>query len=177
VNGRLTRNDISHAALLRELGSVANRSTLHEEAFRRMFSLESKRALRSRKSFLLALLEVVGAAASEKNRKTLGSVLSALDSNMRETDVTGWYKDDCVVGLMFTEIAVEDRSSILAIITSRVNETLRSHLTAQQVGQVRISFHLFPEERDEMIVNAAGGSALYNDLSLLEEEVRRVGSR
>ncbi|MGA8273804.1 MAG: hypothetical protein WB919_19735 [Candidatus Sulfotelmatobacter sp.] len=176
MNGRLTRTDISHAALLRELDSVANRSTLHEEAFRRMFSLESKRAQRSRKSFLLALLEVAGSPASEKNRKTLASVLSVLDSNMRETDVTGWYKDNCVVGLMFTEIAVEDRNSILATITSRVNETLRSHLTPQQVGQVRISFHLFPEERDEMIISAAGASALYGELSVLEE-VRRVGSR
>jgi len=176
VNGRLTRTDISHAAVLRELGSVANRSTLHEEAFRRMFSLESKRAQRSRKSFLLALLGVGGAPASEKNRKTLASVLSVLDSNMRETDVTGWYKDDCVVGLMFTEITLEDRSSILATITSRVNGTLRSHLSAQQVSQVRISFHLFPEERDEMIMSAVGGSTLYGDLSVLEE-ARRVGSR
>jgi len=173
VNGRLTRNDISHATLLRELGSVANRSTLHEEAFRRMFSLESKRAQRSRKSFLLALLEVAGAPASAKNRKTLASVLSVLDSTMRETDVTGWYKNDCVVGLMFTEITLEDRSSILATITGRVNGTLRSHLTAQQIGQVRISFHLFPEERDEMIIP----SALYSDLSAIEEPARRVGSR
>ena len=99
-----------------------------------------------------------------------------LDSNMRETDVTGWYKEDCIVGLMFTEIAAEERGSILATIMARVNQTLRSHLTAQQYGQVSISFHLFPEEREERIIRAKSAPPLYTDRPVIDE-ARRVGSR
>lgn len=176
MNGRPSRNHGSHVRLPQKLGSIADRSILHEEAFRRMFSLESKRAQRSRKSFLLTLLEMQGQPTSEKSKKMLGKILSLLDSKMRETDATGWYKEDCVVGLMFTEIAAEDRSSILATIMSRLNQTLRSHLTEQQFGQVSISFHLFPEERDERIIKTDGAPPLYADRSVIDE-ARRVGSR
>lgn len=176
MNGRPTRNHGSHVRIPHHLGSIADRSILHEEAFRRMFFLESKRAERSRKSFLLALLEVEGQLASEKSKKMLGKILSVLDSNMRETDVTGWHKDDCIVGLMFTEIAVEDRGSILATIMARLKETLRGHLTAPQFGQVSISFHLFPEERDERVISTSSERPLYTDRPAIDE-VRRVGSR
>ncbi len=174
MNGRPTRNHDSHVRLPHHLGSIADRSILHEEAFRRMFSLETKRAQRSRKSFLLALLEVEGQPASEKSKKMLGKILSVVDANMRETDVTGWYKDDCIVGLMFTEIAAEERGSVLATITARLNETLRGHLTPQQHGQVSISFHLFPEERVIRANNSA--PSLYTDRPVVDE-AGRVGSR
>jgi hypothetical protein len=112
--------------------------------------------------------------ASGNNRKTLGKVLSVLDSTTRETDVTGWYKDETVVGVMFTEIAIEDRGSILATIMTRMSETLRRHLTPQQFSQMGISFHLFPEEREEKILPTPVGPALYPDLSG-RDEARRLG--
>jgi hypothetical protein len=174
VAGRMSRNAGSYLSPLRGLVSVADRSILHEDAFRRMLSLERKRAQRSQKPFLLTLLEMENELAGERSRKTLARILSALDSTTRETDVTGWYKSECVVGVMFTEIAVEDRSSILATIMARVSETLRSHLTAQQFAQVGISFHLFPEERDEKILPTAVGASLYPHLSA-QDEARRLG--
>lgn len=176
MNGRPTRKHGSHVRVPHHLGSVADRSILHEEAFRRMFCLETKRAHRSGKSFLLALLEVEGQPTSEKSKRMLDKILSALDSNMRETDVTGWHKEDCIVGLMFTEIAAEERGSILTTIMARVNHTLRSRLTAQQYGQVSISFHLFPEEREERIIRAKSAPPLYTDRPVIDE-ARRVGSR
>jgi hypothetical protein len=174
VNGRLNRNNGSYSSSLQEFASIADRSILREAAFRRMLSLERKRAQRSRKPFLLTLLEMENQLASEKSRKTLGKVLSVLDSTTRETDVTGWYKDECVVGVMFTEIAIEDRSSILATIMARVSDTLRSHLTSQQFNQVGISFHLFPEERDERILPAPVVPPVYADL-VAHDEARRLG--
>jgi hypothetical protein len=174
VNGRTNRNNGSHSSPLQQLVSIADRSVLREEAFRRMLSLERKRAQRSRKSFLLTLLEMEYQMASENSRQTLGKVLSVLDSTTRETDVTGWYKDECMVGVMFTEIAVQDRGSILATIMTRVSETLRDHLTPEQFSQLGISFHLFPEEWDEKILPTPVGSPLYSDVSG-RDEARRLG--
>jgi hypothetical protein len=174
VAGRIDRNLGSYLSPLRGLVSVADRSILHEDAFRRMLSLERKRAQRSQKPFLLTLLEMENELAGERSRTTLAKILSALDSTTRETDVTGWYRSECVVGVMFTEIALEDRTSILATIMARVSETLRSHLTAQQFAQVGISFHLFPEARDEKMLPTAVGASLYPDLSA-HDEARRLG--
>lgn len=127
--------------------SIAERSILHEEAFQRILSLETKRAQRSQKPFLLSLLEMESHLPSEQARITLGKILSILDSTSRDTDVTGWYKSQSVVGVMFTEIASADRSAILATIIARMNHTLRGHLTPREFTQLGISFHVFPEQQ------------------------------
>jgi hypothetical protein len=78
------------------------------------------------------------------------------------------------VGVMFTEIATEDRSSVVATIMARVSETLRGHLTSQQFSQVGISFHLFPEEREEKMLPTPVVPSLYPDL-VGHDEARRLG--
>jgi hypothetical protein len=174
VDANLSRNIRSRSSRIDGSVSLADRSILPEAAFQRMLSLERKRAQRSRKPFLLALLEMEHPLAGARHQKTLTRILSALDSATRDTDVTGWYKDECVVGVMFTEIAIEDRTSILATIMARVNETLRDHLTALQFGQVGICFHLFPEGPDDEFVKSSGNSPLYVDL-LEREAAGRLG--
>lgn len=155
--------------------SVADRSILHEEAFRRMISLERKRAHRSRKPVLLTLLEIENSMPYEKTRKALGKILVALAATTRETDVTGWYQNNHVVGVMFTEIASGDRGSILSTITARVSGTLRRHLTPQHFSEVGISFHTFPEEQViEKTIPSPSAPRLFPNLSA-GEEARRVG--
>ena len=75
--------------------SVGERKILHEEAFKQMISVERKRTERSRKPFLLMLLETGEYHTSEKNGKVLANILSALLASTRETDVIGWYKNEC----------------------------------------------------------------------------------
>jgi hypothetical protein len=174
VDANLSRDNRSGSSRVTGSISLADRSILPEAAFQRMLSLERKRAQRSRKPFLLALLEMEHPLAGARNQKTLTRILSALDSATRDTDVTGWYKHECVVGVMFTEIAIEERSSILATIMTRVNETLQEHLTAQQFGQVGICFHLFPEGPDEEFLRASSNSSLYVDI-LERESAGRLG--
>lgn len=175
MNARFSRINGSHLSPLQRLVSVADRSILHEEAFRRMLSLETKRAQRSRKPFLLSLFELESPLSSEKTRNTLGKILSVLDSNTRDTDVTGWYRDESVVGVMFTEIAIEDRSPILATIMARMSGTLRGHLTPQQFIQLGISFHVFPEEQImERILPSASAPPLYAEI-VAADEARRLG--
>ena len=63
-----------------------------------MISVERKRTERSRKPFLLMLLETGERQTSEKNGKILANILSALLASTRETDVIGWYKNDVLSG-------------------------------------------------------------------------------
>jgi lipopolysaccharide/colanic/teichoic acid biosynthesis glycosyltransferase len=130
-----------------------------------MISLERKRTERSRKPFLLMLLDMGNGLRSEKNEKALDKVLSALSLSTRETDVTGWYKKNSVVGVMFTEFGAEDRNSILSTMMTRVSETLRNNLSSQQFGLISISFHLFPEEWNHDIPQRPSNPTLYPDLA------------
>jgi len=165
VNLRRSGNGTTRGILPAETASAGERYILNEQSFQRMIALERKRTKRSRKPFLLMLLDMGEYQASHKNGKALSDILSSLSVSTRETDVTGWYKNDSVVGVMFLEIAVDDRSTILSTMMTRVSETLRSHLTSQQFNQISISFHLFPEEWEQEIPQGPSDSTLYPDLS------------
>jgi lipopolysaccharide/colanic/teichoic acid biosynthesis glycosyltransferase len=143
----------------------ADRSVLNEESFQRMISLERKRTERSRKPFVLMLLDMGNCLPTDRNGKVLGKVLSALSLATRETDVTGWYENNSVVGVMFTEINIDDRGSILSTMMARVSETLRSNLSLEQYSQISISFHLFPEDWDHEVPQRPSNPRFYPDLS------------
>jgi hypothetical protein len=154
--------------------STADRSTLREQDFLRVIWHERKRAERSRKPSVLMLIEMESQFPFERNGEALGKMLSALAAATRETDVTGWYKDDCVVGVMFTEIMVEDGASIVTTVMTRVSEALQSRLSSRQLNQVSISFHLFPEARDHGISAMPGTPTVYPDLEVRDEAGRLV---
>lgn len=143
---------------------VTNRecSVLDEQSFRRMIAVERKRTERSRQPFLLLLLNAGNCLPSDTNGRVLGQVLSALSLATRETDVTGWYKTHSVVGVMFTEISIDERGSIVSTVMSRVSETLRNNLTLQNFSQISISLHVFPEDWNQD--TAQGNPTLYPDL-------------
>ena len=164
-----------------QLGPVAvapapatERTILDEEAFRRMISLERKRSERSRKPFVLMLLDMGDRVSSGKNGKVLEKIVSALSVTTRETDVTGWYTKQCSVGVMFTEIGFDDRTATLSTVITRVSDTLRNNLTFEQFNQVSISFHVFPEgwENDDDPGKRPSNPTLYPDLTKRDESRR-----
>jgi len=129
-----------------------------------MISLERKRSERSRKPFLLMLVEVRGSVAAEDNGQVLTIIMSSLSVTTRETDLRGWHVHDAVVGVMFTEIGIEDRNTIAKIISRRINGTLASNLSSEQLKQLRISFHVFPEEWNHDASVRTKNPTLYPDL-------------
>jgi len=145
------------------------RSILKEDAFRRMISLERKRSERSRKPFVLMILDMGDQHASENNRQALRKVATALSVTARETDLTGWYVDDCAVGVMFTEIGFADRSATLSTMITRVSNTLRATLLPEEFNQVSISFHVFPEDWDHEADRRPTNPTLYPDLNKRNE--------
>jgi len=146
-------------------GSTGERSAFDEETFRRMLIIERKRTERSGKPFLLMLLEAGNHQGSEKNERTLESILSALLLSTRETDVIGWYKDRTTIGAMFTGLMADERNAILSTILTRISATLRDALTFEQFNQVSISFHFFPDSWDHEVPGRPSDAVLYPDLS------------
>lgn len=165
MNVRRSGNGSHLGPLVASPISLAERTILREDAFRRMISLERKRSERSRKPFLLMLLDMGEHLHSQQNGKTLEGILAALTLSTRETDATGWYTNNSVIGIMFTEIGFEDRSGVVSTLINRVGETLRNNLTFEQFNQVSISFHVFPEDWDSTDGRRPSNPRLYPDLS------------
>ncbi len=149
--------------------SMEDRAIPTDEAFHRVISVERKRTARSRQPFLLMLLDIHN-CLSHHNSSTLDSIISVLTSSTRETDITGWYKDNSVIGIMFTEIGRTAHEPIISNILGRLSSALRTRLAPGQFDQIAISFHLFPEERSQ-VPPQPPNRVLYPDL------VRRDNSR
>ena len=150
------------------------REVLKEDTFRRTIAVERKRTERSRKPFLLTLLEVANPNGPEESERVLDRMMSALLLSTRETDVIGWYKDRTTVGLIFTDLVVNDRSSILSVILGKVSTTLRDELTPEQFTQVSMSFHFFPDHWDQGQSGHPSNPALYPDLIRFDQGRRSL---
>ena len=145
------------------LNGLDLKEVLTEEVFRRMISLERKRSERTQRPFVLLLMETGCTQPTATNGRVLFDVLSAMQSATRETDIIGWYETNSAVGVMFTEITLENKL-ILSTILSRISEVLRGRLTDEQFGEIRFSFHLFPEEWDPSNPERQSNPTLYPDL-------------
>lgn len=145
--------------------STVERGTLSEVAFKRVIAIERKRTERSKAPFVLMLLELTKHQNTERTKRALECILSALLGACRDTDLVGWYKEDCIIGVMFTGLLLTDKNSILSAILNRVSDTLRNELSFEQFSQISISFHLFPDDWEDDKPGRPSNSALYPDLS------------
>ena len=162
-----TRRSLDHAGLdlfATDPEPVSSSSILSEEAFHKMISLERKRTERSLKPFLVMLLDLGEEVLTNGSSGTLGKILEVLVQSTRETDAVGWYKDRLVVGVMFTELDVEERRNILNTVLTRVSTSLQDNLSFEQFGQISISFHWFPEEWGHGVTKRPSDPVFYPDL-------------
>lgn len=122
-----------------------SKEILPEETFRRMISLEKKRSERTQRPFALLRMDAQRSLLIENNAGALLNVLSVLQAATRDTDLVGWHETNVSVGVMFTEVTLENEL-ILTTVLSRINATLREKLTTEQFSQIKFSYQLFPEE-------------------------------
>ena len=128
--------------------TVPERQFFNQEAFHRVISLERRRTERSRKPILLMLLDMGDQLASESGEKNVSRLLATLLTSTRDTDVVGWYESDRIIGVMFTEICLENRKTIVSTMIARLSDILRNNAELEQFSRVGISFHVFPDDWD-----------------------------
>jgi len=121
----------------------SNRGLVEQDSFLRSIYLEQKRTERSRRRFVLMLLEL-------DERKTVGAVfekvISALWAATRETDIKGWYREGSVIGVIFTEIAPSEGRAAASSLLTKVNTALTRVLTVEESKRLSLTCHIFPED-------------------------------
>ena len=146
------------------------RELLPQSEFLRALCLERKRAERSRKPFVLMLLEVTGPDAAHAP-PLLNRLVPAVLRSVRETDVVGWHKERAVLGVIFAELGVSDKHAVLAALRTRMTAVLKSTVLAKELPRIAITFHCFP---DDWRADAAGEriGTLYPDLVERDDATR-----
>jgi exopolysaccharide biosynthesis polyprenyl glycosylphosphotransferase len=119
---------------------------LNEKSFSQMLCLERKRTERSGRRFVLMLLESETLVRGGSDDHALDRVMRTLLQSTRETDIKGWYKENTVVGVIFTEVGPADGKTVATALLNRVTNALCATLSIDEINQIRVSFHVFPDD-------------------------------
>lgn len=146
----------------------------NEDYFNRMLSLERKRTQRSKKPFLLTLIDISRLVNPHPNLVVIHCIGKALDEGIRETDVRGWYKKGLIIGVIFTELE-NARGEVRERIFGKILLSLARELEPEELDKVEITFHVFPEDHDKEGGKGRFNMSLYKDI--LEGERKNGLSR
>ena len=143
-----------------------------EKQFLQMLSRERKRSERSRKHLLLMLIDSEVLPKSKNDKIVLGQIADAVSRVVRETDLIGWFDEGSVIGVIFTELGSADVGSAFKIIEAKVKTGLQGPLKLSQLGHIRITLYVFPEDSAEMGRRGVVTTRLYPDLFAAERKKR-----
>jgi len=135
---------------------------LAENVFHSMLTLERRRAERSRKPFVLMLLDanLENGTAQQILRQAVDIVLAS----KRETDMVGWYKQGAILGVIFTEVTVSGSAPVTETLRAKMESAFVKHLGRDRADKIAISLHIFPESWDKDGSGWVADSKLYPDL-------------
>ncbi len=141
---------------------------LPQRLFMRLLHVERKRTERSQRRFVLMLLDpgrLLKTGNRENKDRVVEKVLQALSQSTRDTDITGWYKDGSVIGVIFTEVGGDEETVVVKALATKVSDVLYRTLTVGQVNEIKLSFHVFPEDWDDDGPSGPANSSLHVELA------------
>lgn len=165
--------EIHESGILQSIGPFSREygGLYDENHFKEMLCLERRRTERSRKPFLLMLIRVGELLEGANGNDVLSGVVGALFHSTRETDVKGWYLQDSILGIIFSEIAETGVHAAADHINSKILNGLRGVLNPEDVKRIQFSSHLFPGDQYRAHFIEKPDLTLYPDLK--NRSVRR----
>jgi lipopolysaccharide/colanic/teichoic acid biosynthesis glycosyltransferase len=136
---------------------------LAEAQFLRMLYLERKRTERSGRRFVLMLLKSDNLLRAA-NKQVFETLLHTLFHSSRETDIKGWYKDGLILGVIFTDLGCAEGKVVAHALLTKIIAALDSTLSNEQINQITLSFHVFPDDWSEYEPEGLAASALYPEV-------------
>ncbi len=127
-----------------------------------MLTLERMRAERSNKAFILMLMDV-----NPENGSAVGILKQAADTALtskRETDLVGWYVENAVLGIIFTEVNLDANRPVTETLRRKIEAALCKRIGSKKAAKIAISLHVFAERRDRNNSSCAKDSKVCPEL-------------
>jgi lipopolysaccharide/colanic/teichoic acid biosynthesis glycosyltransferase len=132
--------------------------------FRHILRVQRMRTERSKKPFLLLLIDISRLIETTQNIEIVDKVKTSLDLSLREIDIRGWYNHNSrTIGVLFTEMESMDEASIDTIV-HKIYDRFCEKLDLDWIKYIYISFHIFPETKQGLSSNEPFNINLYPDL-------------
>src|ERR1700747_3365270 len=152
--------------VLARIGHVPQgHEVLTETTFHALLTHERRRAERSRKPFVLMLLEMHASQAKSVGASFSERVKSAIAGATRETDLIGWYEEGRILAVIFAELNVEENVPVAELLRSKIETVLANSVGAKAAARIVITTHIFPESWNQNGTERPADLKLYPDLS------------
>jgi len=149
----------------REDVPVERRAFLGEETFRAMLALERRRAERSRQPFVLMLLDTRAVDADRKSSAFFKRLASVVSGAIRESDLVGWYEQDAVLAVIFTEVNTNESCFVTEVLSAKMVDTLQANFDQTLARKLVLTVHIFPEKWESGRADRVADIKLYPDVS------------
>ena len=136
-----------------------------EEEFHAMLTLERRRAERSRRPFVLMLVDSHAVDKNLAGADFIERLTSVVSSATRETDIIGWYDDGVILAVIFTEINSEDKTPVTEFLYSKLTTALRDGFDHRLVSNLIVTAHLFPQSGVGHRLGRVADIKIHEDLS------------
>jgi len=146
---------------------------LPQDLFVRLLCLERKRAERSGRRFVLMVVET-GSLLNSAKAPVMANLLAAIMQSVRDTDLVGWYKENAIIGVIFTELGGAEDKTVVHTLSTKVSDSLYRVLSIKEINEIKLSFHMFPEDWDDDDPNGPVTSSLR--MALAHEIMRQKAS-
>lgn len=134
---------------------------LSEELFLGMLCLERKRAERSGNKLVLLLMDTEDADKTGRKGEVMDGAIKAAKAARRETDPFGWYKQNSILGIIFTELGAADAETTITKLVDKVREALALNLSSDDFKYVFLSIHVFGDDSGD---HGSANPAFYPEL-------------
>jgi lipopolysaccharide/colanic/teichoic acid biosynthesis glycosyltransferase len=148
----------------RESEGPSRTGLLPQQVFVRTLSRERSRTERSRKPFVLMLLNVAGLGKNGAKAHALRRLMPTLVKATRDTDTLGWFEDQTTIGIIFTEFGDASMQSVPEALVTRLIAGMGRRLNAEEVAKIEITCHVYPEQTPRQKPPAPTNPSLYPDL-------------
>jgi hypothetical protein len=117
-----------------------------EAAFQHLLSVEFKRSERSRRSFLLLLvdLEEQSGTSSDIPPQIAATLFLCLARCLRETDFVGWYRQGRVVGVVLTQSRNVLGSAVSHVVVQKVRDALLGSIPSDVFERLKVRAYQRP---------------------------------
>jgi len=129
--------------------SAESSAVMPQASFAKALELEQRRTERSRRRFILMLLESRTLLKNDAPDSPLERILGALAASTRDTDTKGWHQEGTSLGIIFVEVAPDDARVVADALRGKMQRAMAGALNPTEIQHLSISAYVFPEDWDE----------------------------
>jgi len=110
---------------------------------------------------------------ADKRGSTFSELLaSVVGGAVRESDLIGWYEEETVLAVIFTEISTEENCSVTEVLSTKIVQALHANLEQAVTSKLALTVHVFPEDWDTGSADRLADLKLYPDVCEVVPKLR-----